>query len=80
MDVIGELPAVRIDLMRFEQVMANLLDNALKFSARNPEPRIEIRAEKDSGKIVIRMSDNGVGIDSQLWEMAFEPFKRFSVS
>jgi len=79
-DVIGELPPVRIDRMRFEQVMANLLDNALKFSARNPEPRIEIRAEKDGGKIVIRMSDNGVGIDSQLWEMAFEPFKRFSVS
>ncbi len=79
-DVIGELPAVRIDRMRFEQVMANLLDNALKFSAHNPKPRIEIGAKKDSGKVIIRMSDNGVGIDSQLWEMAFEPFKRFSVS
>ena len=79
-DIVGDLPAIRVDRMRFEQVMVNLLDNALKFSSRNPEPKIEIGAKKDGGRIILRMSDNGIGIDGQLWEMVFEPFKRFSVS
>jgi PAS domain S-box-containing protein len=79
-EIAGELPPVKVDAMRFEQVMANLIDNALKFSAGNKEPRIEIGAERDDHNIVFRVSDNGVGIESHFWEIVFEPFKRFATT
>jgi PAS domain S-box-containing protein len=80
-EIVSELPSVWVDPLRFEQVMSNILDNALKFSSSsNSRPRIEISAEKDKDSVVFRITDNGIGIDSQFWEVVFEPFKRFSVS
>jgi light-regulated signal transduction histidine kinase (bacteriophytochrome) len=56
--------------------MVNLLENAHKFSARRPEPRIEIGSEKRDGRFVYYVRDNGVGFDMAYIDKIFRPFER----
>lgn len=79
-EIRGELPPVKVDRLRFHQVMANLIDNALKFGRQNAKPRIEIGARREGARIVLYVRDNGIGIDSQFCSIIFEPFKKFSLS
>ena len=58
----GEL-TVRTDRDRLRQALANLVDNAIKYTPRGG--RVEITAGRDTGGIVIRVSDTGVGISEQ---------------
>ena len=57
-------PAERIeingDLMRLAQVFSNLLINAAKYTPRGG--RITLSVERDSGDVVVRVSDTGIGI------------------
>ena len=51
----------RVDKNRIRQVMANLLDNALKYS---PEGKsIEIKARRQGDRVVMEFADQGLGID-----------------
>ncbi len=56
--------------------MRNLLDNALKFSAKVAAPRIEIRGRATDGDCVLSVHDNGPGFDMQYHERIFEIFQR----
>ncbi|HSI86745.1 MAG: sensor histidine kinase [Candidatus Methylacidiphilales bacterium] len=68
------LPCLEVDPLRMEQVMFNLLENALTYSK---PPRIfEIRAEEEGKNVVIRVRDNGVGIPSNELGRIFERFYR----
>jgi len=59
------------------QVLANLLDNAWKFTARTPQARIEVFAqEARPGERVFVVRDNGAGFDMRHAEQLFEPFRR----
>jgi PAS domain S-box-containing protein len=61
------------DPTRFDQILANLLNNAAKFTP--PGGRVELSAERagDSGvRIVVR--DSGIGFDPDLLPQIFEPF------
>lgn len=69
---------VQIDQKRFEQVMINLLDNALKYSDEGSVVSIEARAEKNS--IVIIVSDDGIGIPEEDLHHIFERFYRVDKS
>ncbi len=60
------------------QVMRNLIDNALKFSATNPAPRIEIGGRLEEFGCVIWVRDNGVGFDMRYHERIFEIFQRLN--
>jgi len=58
-------------------VLANLLDNAWKFTARTPQARIEVFAqEARPGERVFVVRDNGAGFDMRHAEQLFEPFRR----
>jgi light-regulated signal transduction histidine kinase (bacteriophytochrome) len=57
-------------------MMQNLLENAWKYTARTPQPRIEFGRETADGKSVFRVRDNGVGFDMQYAERLFRPFQR----
>ena len=46
------------DLTRLAQVIANLLNNAAKYTPEGG--RIELRIEKENDRVVIRVSDNGL--------------------
>jgi signal transduction histidine kinase len=60
------------DPMRLSQVVANLLNNASKYTQERG--RIEIAATAEAGEAVILVRDNGTGIDSQLLPHLFELF------
>lgn len=61
-----------IDLERMEQVLVNILDNAIKFSPDNSI--IQIGLEKTKGRVEIFIKDQGPGIDEELFENIFEKF------
>jgi PAS domain S-box-containing protein len=58
--------------LRLTQVVANLLDNAAKYSPAGSRIRIEVRGE--AGRVVIVVADNGQGIAAELLPRVFEPF------
>jgi signal transduction histidine kinase len=66
------LPEIRADREALAQVLANLLDNALKYTGE--ERRIALRAHKSGAVLAFTVEDNGIGIaDDQRGEI-FEPF------
>jgi signal transduction histidine kinase len=63
------------DEQLIEQVMINLLKNAIQALEKTEYPRIEIKAFTDlNGKIVIQLSDNGQGILPEVLDKIFVPF------
>jgi signal transduction histidine kinase len=74
--VIGTLPTVRSDRMALEQVISNLIDNAIKYLRRDVPGRIVIRAEETPLAYKISVADNGRGIEAKDRERVFELFRR----
>ncbi len=75
-ELAGSQP-IKADRMRFEQVVTNLVGNALKFGAGKP---IEIRSSETASAYVLRVRDHGVGIDRRDHERIFRRFERVSGS
>ena len=63
-----------IDSMKFMQVINNLVSNAIKFTPDNGIIRIHI--EKNEDKIVISVSDNGIGIPRKDQPFLFDKFTK----
>ncbi|WP_157691686.1 PAS domain-containing hybrid sensor histidine kinase/response regulator [Noviherbaspirillum autotrophicum] len=68
----GEPLYVEADLMRMEQVVCNLLNNAVKYTSEGG--RITVAVSEECGNAVIRVSDNGIGIDRAMLPKVFEMF------
>ena len=62
------------DSTLIEQVLINLLVNAIEAVKNIPNPRITLYAEYSSEKTIIKIIDNGVGIDEELQDKIFIPF------
>jgi signal transduction histidine kinase len=64
------------DLTRLEQVLDNLLDNAVQQlkDADAPSPLIEVRCLKESEHVCVEVSDNGGGFTPEALQKAIEPF------
>ncbi|HKW68901.1 MAG TPA: PAS domain S-box protein, partial [Terriglobales bacterium] len=56
--------------------LQNLLQNAWKFSARNPEPSVEFGSALIEGKPAYFVRDNGIGFDMTYVDKLFTPFQR----
>ena len=69
-----ELPMLRLDVVLFEQVLFNLLDNAAKYSPAGS--RIDIRATRDGELVEIEVVDEGPGIPPADFERIFDKFYR----
>ena len=69
------LPPVRLDEEKFQQIMTNLLDNACKYSKPDKEI-IVTTAFASADKVSIKVIDHGVGIDPMSREKIFEKFVR----
>jgi light-regulated signal transduction histidine kinase (bacteriophytochrome) len=72
----GPLPVVRACRPMLNQVLANLLTNALKYAKPEEPPRIHIYAEKREMHVVLKMADEGIGIDPKYHERVFRIFER----
>lgn len=71
------LPTVQADPGLLRLVWGNLIGNAMKYSARQPRPRIEVGAGPNSGdELVFYIRDNGVGFDMRYSAKLFGVFQR----
>ena len=71
-------PAVDLvgDRQRLEEVVQNLLENAVKYLGDQPEPRIELGVEAGPGDPVFFVRDNGMGIDPRHQPRIFGLFEK----
>ncbi len=70
------LPVVRGSETLFEQVLRNLISNALKYRKPDANPRIHISASQNGPYWTISVTDNGIGFEAQYSERIFGLFKR----
>src|SRR5688572_14341385 len=62
------------DETRLVQVMHNLLDNAARYTAEGG--RIEVRARREAGDVLVAVKDNGIGMEADMLDSAFELFRQ----
>jgi PAS domain S-box-containing protein len=75
---VASLPRVQADPVLLRQVWFNLIDNAVKYSAKSPSPRIEIgcRSGPAANEQEFFVRDNGAGFDMQYASKLFGVFQR----
>jgi signal transduction histidine kinase len=70
-----DVGAVRMLPQAIQQVLLNLLRNALDATEDSPDPVVRVRTARDGeGWVVIEVADNGTGIDPKHMKRVFEPF------
>jgi signal transduction histidine kinase len=73
---IGPLPQVVADRLAMEQIMGNLLTNAVTYLRPGCPGEIEITGEEGTEEISFHIRDNGRGIAEEDRHKVFEPFRR----
>lgn len=66
---------VNIDRDRLQQVLTNLVSNAIKFSPKGGAVRVTLSRAK-TGELIVSVSDTGPGIKAEDREMIFEKFRQ----
>lgn len=82
-DIELDLPAqpllVRCDPLRIEQVLTNLVSNAIKYSPGARRVHVVLRSQSEH-QLVVEVTDQGVGIAEEDLPRIFEPFRRTGAS
>jgi two-component system phosphate regulon sensor histidine kinase PhoR len=73
-ELLAENPFIKGDEVHITNVIFNLLDNAVKYSNKNP--LIELSTENKNGWAIIQVKDNGIGIPKEHQAQIFERFYR----
>lgn len=73
---LAKLPTIRVDPVLLQQVWQNLIDNALKFSAKMPHPEVVIDCRPIENGWEFSVRDNGEGFDMRYAEKLFRVFER----
>ncbi|MEO5794140.1 MAG: PAS domain S-box protein [Rhodoferax sp.] len=75
-------PQIWGDPTRLRQILVNLAGNAIKFSIGQPtrHGRMSIRVTMEAGMLVLRFTDNGIGMSEETLQELFEPFKQGETS
>lgn len=68
-------PALRTDPVRLEQILVNLLSNAVRHSPEGE--RVALRVEAADSEVSFHVVDHGPGVPPELQTRIFEPFERF---
>jgi signal transduction histidine kinase len=72
----GELPTVYGDKVQLQQVIQNLVGNALKYARNGSQLQVFIGAERPGPEWKVWVTDNGPGIERENHEKIFQPLKR----
>ncbi len=72
--VAADFPAVRVDRMRIEELLVNLITNSIKYRSEDEHPKIELGYRSDGGEMVFFVRDNGIGIEQGQVETVFDLF------
>jgi len=70
----GGQPEVVAGRVRLEQVLVNLLQNALDAVAGRDAPRVRLAIAQDPDRVTLTVADNGPGIDPAIADQIFDPF------
>ncbi len=70
-----EFPLLNIDASKIENVLINLIDNAIKYTE---EGSVELRLERKEESVIIRIDDTGEGMSREELDKLFETFSRGS--
>lgn len=70
------LPTIVTDRLAVEQVFSNLLDNAVKYLRKGVIGEVSVTSVEKGNFVVVRVADNGRGIDAKDRERVFELFRR----
>lgn len=73
---VGDLPELVMDRTAMEQIVGNLLDNAVKYLEPGRPGKLEITAEQGDDKTTFHFRDNGRGISHEDMAKIFELFRR----
>ena len=69
-----EIDNFRADFKRIEQILSNLVNNAIKFTPAGGQ--VCVRVQKDSDNILLQVEDTGIGIPESKRKFLFEKFKQ----
>jgi len=72
--LLGKLPTLQIDAARIQQVIINLLSNAVRYTPENG--KVSVSAEQTADHVEIRVRDNGAGIEPESLPYIFDRFYR----
>lgn len=70
----GETPAINIDQTILEQVMGNLINNALTYTENKGHVEVEVKSDKT--RIICSVKDDGIGIPKEETDKIFDHFYR----
>jgi signal transduction histidine kinase len=70
------MPALVADRLAVEQMLSNLIENAVKYLQNGRPGRIVLSARKERGRVLIDVADNGRGIDPRDHDRIFDLFRR----
>ena len=62
-----------VDKEQWSRIIHNLIKNALQSVPEDRQPEIAVRVQKEQGKGIISVSDNGIGVPDEMKERVFEP-------
>ncbi len=74
--VTQQLPLIYADENRMQQVLHNLIGNAIKYTR---EGKVEINASNKNNFVEVCVTDSGIGIDSSQLDIIFEPFEQANI-
>ncbi|WP_318719715.1 sensor histidine kinase [Roseofilum sp. SBFL] len=75
--ICSSLPTVQGNELQLVQLFQNLINNAIKFTAPDRQPEIQIKVVIRKNKCLISIKDNGIGIPLDKTGEVFQVFKRF---
>ncbi|EFK55881.1 ATP-binding protein [Sphingobacterium spiritivorum] len=74
--VMGEILPIRGERTLLYQLFLNILGNAIKYSSKQDNPKVEVYSIKSGGKVIYFITDNGIGMDLKDGNNIFEIFQR----
>ena len=74
LEIAPEAPPVEVDAAQVERVLANLIENALRYSPSGS--RVPSRAEPGATELRLHVLDHGPGLPAEERDAVFEPFQR----
>ncbi|MBM9612723.1 sensor histidine kinase [Desulfobulbus rhabdoformis] len=73
-DMPQELEGVRANAVLLQQVLVNLISNAIQAVAEQDKKKVSIEVVREEDTVLLRVQDNGPGIDPAMGRRIFEPF------